>query len=165
MSPTTTSASKTAPSESPAPALACYQLRSLGRQYADGWTVARSPTALWPTAGDYDCTDLVHNRACWGGKVCNTNCYATESIDNNFIVLRSMAGSRFGNTLYAEFMTGNQMQEEIDFATHNLTFTEFYEMDSDPWMMQNKAEDATTPAAALSAALHVFYDCAGDTCP
>ena len=66
----------------------------------------------------------MNNRACCGGKTCNTctNCYPTESIANNFIVLRSMTGSNFGNTLYAEFATGNQMQTDIDFKT--LSFKE-----------------------------------------
>ena len=121
------------------------------------------PTEPWPTAGDYSCTDLVNNRACWGGKICTTNCYPTESIANNFIVLRSMSGSRFGNTLYAEFATGNQMQTEIDFKT--LSFKEYYEMDTDPWMMENKVQEKTTPVAALSAALHEFFECQGNTCP
>lgn len=93
------------------------------------------PTIPWPHGGDYSCTDLVNNRVCWGGKTCTTNCktlpvalyvplplglrhcrslrssgYPTESIENNFIVLRSMTGSEFGNTLYAEFATGDASQ-------------------------------------------------------
>ena len=44
-------------------------------------------------AGDYSCTDLVNNRACWGGHICTTNCYPTETVANNFIVLRSMTGN------------------------------------------------------------------------
>ena len=40
------------------------------------------PTLPWPTGGDYDCTDLDDNRVCWGGKVCTTNCYPTESLAN-----------------------------------------------------------------------------------
>jgi hypothetical protein len=81
----------------------------LPRQARDKHKETLIKEAFFPQ-GDYSCTDLVHNRACWGGNMCNTNCYPTESIANNFIVLRSMTGSRFGNTLYAEFATGNQMQ-------------------------------------------------------
>ena len=150
--------------------------------------------ALLVGTGDYSCTDLVNNRACWGGNICTSNCYPTETIANNFIVLRSMTGiytcartcttfplhrkctfsvdlhifctgvgSRFGNTLYAEFATGDQTQTEIDFKT--LSFKEYYELDTDPWMMDNKIHDNTTPVAALSAALHEFFNCQGDACP
>ena len=61
-------------------------------------------------AVDSDCVDLVSqpNAQCWGGNECTSNCYPTESTANNFIGLRSMSGSSFGNTLYAEFETGNQ---------------------------------------------------------
>ena len=38
-------------------------------------------------------------------------------------------------------------------------------MDTDPWMMDNKIQEKTTPAAALSAALHEFFNCRGDACP
>jgi hypothetical protein len=41
----------------------------------------------------------------------------------------------------------------------------YYEMDTDPWMMDNKADATATPTAALSAALHEFFDCKGDACP
>ena len=41
----------------------------------------------------------------------------------------------------------------------------YYEVDTDPWMMDNKADATATPTAALSAALHEFFDCKGDACP
>lgn len=121
------------------------------------------PPLPWPTGGDYSCTDLDHNRACWGGKICTTSCYPTESLANNFIVLRSMKGSRFGNSLYAQFATGDQGQQEIDFK--NLSFVEFYDIDSDPWMMLNLAQAPATPHAALAAELHRWYNCRGKSCP
>ena len=88
---------------------------------------------------------------------------ATESIANNFIVLRSMAGSRFGNTLYVEFETGDQMQTNIQFK--NLSFVEYYDLDKDAWMMDNAIDAPSTPKAALAAELHKWYDCQGDACP
>jgi hypothetical protein len=117
---TTTSACKTAPTRRRRGRQRCgkraffgshSQIRTivLPRQARDKHKETLIKEAFFPQ-GDYSCTDLVHNRACWGGNMCNTNCYPTESIANNFIVLRSMTGSRFGNTLYAEFATGNQMQ-------------------------------------------------------
>eukprot|EP01051_Picozoa_sp_SAG22_P005309 SAG22_NODE_311_length_12629_cov_20.911891_4_plen_164_part_00 len=150
------------------------------------------PTVPWPHGGDYDCTDLVshkalplccastvflsktvpfcavqqqqvNNRVCWGGAVCTTNCYPTESIENNFIVLRSMAGSEFGNTLYAEFATGDAGFMDINFT--NLSFVEFYEMETDPWMMKNKIGEASTPKDKLHAELHRWFGCAGASCP
>ena len=88
---------------------------------------------------------------------------ATESIANNFIVLRSMAGSRFGNTLYVEFETGDQMQTNIQFK--NLSYVEYYDLDKDAWMMNNAIDAPSTPKASLAAELHKWYDCQGDACP
>lgn len=36
---------------------------------------------------DSDCVDLTpfQNAHCWGGKLCNTSCYATETTANNYI--------------------------------------------------------------------------------
>merc|ERR1712125_246047 len=36
----------------------------------------------------------------------------TEDIHNNFIGLRHLVGSEFGDTSYAEYQTGNQGQED-----------------------------------------------------
>ena len=121
------------------------------------------PTLPWPSGGDYTCTDLDDNRVCWGGKTCTTNCYATENIENNFIVLRSMSGSRFGNSLYAEFETGDQGLDWVNFT--NISFVEYFELDADPWMMDNKARDRTAPIDALHAESHAAYNCRGDACP
>ena len=37
---------------------------------------------------------------------CTEMCVATESSSNNFIALRSMPDSRFGDTLYVEYQAG-----------------------------------------------------------
>jgi len=121
------------------------------------------PTKTWPTGGDYDCTDLKNNRAYWGGNICKTNCYPTESTANNFIVLRSMLGSQFGNTLYAEFATGDQGHQNIDFQ--NISFIEYFNLTDDPWMMSNQKNDPNVKSGALHKELQKWYTCKGDTCP
>lgn len=112
------------------------------------------------------CGDLTPgaNNHCWALYGCDTECYPTESIQNNFIVLRSMPGSEFGDTMYAEFQTGNQNSKNIDFS--NPDFYEFYNVTVDPWMMHNQYNN--TPAATLQkhhTALIEFAHCAGDACP
>jgi len=112
---------------------------------------------------DSNCVDLTSqpNKECWGGTYCTTNCYPTESLANNFIGLRSMAGSKFGNTLYSEFMTGNQGPEDINFAKPD--FHEYYELDHDPWEMDNKYGKTNTDA--MHNELHKWFNCAGASCP
>ena len=76
-----------------------------------------------------------------------------------------MPGSRFGNTLYAEFQTGSQgVKENIDFAQPD--FYEYYENDADPWQMVNKYSGLESAKKVdLAAQLHRFLDCAGASCP
>ena len=47
---------------------------------------------------------------------CNRSCYVTETTANNFIALRYMPGSARGDLLYAQFQTGDQGEEDIDFS-------------------------------------------------
>jgi arylsulfatase A-like enzyme len=132
-----------------------------------------TPAREYPLS-DSSCGDLTpgNNSACWstsphvGKRGCLDDCYPTESTSNNFIGLRSMAGSRFGDTLYAEFQTGEQNDMNIDFS--NLSFVEYYNASMDPWMMTNLAVGSARPAstlALLKTELHKWYDCAGATCP
>ena len=112
------------------------------------------------------CGDLTPGAAaaCWALYGCVDDCYRTETPANNFIVLRSMPGSEFGDTAYMEFQTGNQDTEDVDFATPD--FFELYDTAADPWMMKNKY--SATPAATLAAMhakLREFASCAGDACP
>lgn len=114
---------------------------------------------------DTPCGDLTPgtNNNCWS-QLCTTDCYPTESIANNFIVLRSMADSAFGNTMYAEFQTGNLNKGPIEFTTPD--FYEFYDVSNDTWMMNNLYNH--TSRATIQAhhdALQTFFTCAGDTCP
>jgi hypothetical protein len=75
-----------------------------------------------------------------------------------------MTGSKFGNTLYAEFATGNQgPKNNIDFSKPD--FYEYYELDSDPWEIDNKHGAAQQVTDAMAVELHKWFDCAGVTCP
>lgn len=112
------------------------------------------------------CGDLTPgaNANCWALYGCSTDCYPTESPANNFIVLRSMPGSEFGDTMYAEFQTGNQNNADVDFA--NPDFHELYNCTADPWQMQNLYnETSSNTLTALHSALRVFASCSGDACP
>jgi N-acetylglucosamine-6-sulfatase len=121
------------------------------------------PSKPWPTGGDTYCTNLTAaGSVCWGGSLCTSNCYPTESIANNFIVLRSI-GSKFGNSLYVEFETGNQNKKDINFK--NRSFVEYFELDSDPWMMKNVAKVAGKPVEELHEELMKWFTCKGSTCP
>merc|ERR1712046_545775 len=93
---------------------------------------------------------------------CNRNCYETETTDNNFIALRQGGDA---NTLYAEFQTGDLDAADIDFSD-KADFVEYYDLDTDPWEMDNLAPKA--PPAALQErhdALMKWYKCAGTSCP
>jgi len=118
----------------------------------------------YPHADTY-CTDLTPGAYanCWA-MGCSTECYPTESIMNNFIVLRSMEGSPFGDTMYAEFESGNLNQQPIAFD--NIYFHEYYNVTADPWEMNNLYNlTAASTQKALHDALHVFASCTGDACP
>merc|ERR1711920_491629 len=68
-----------------------------------------------------------NNAKCWG--------YNTEDIHNNFIGLRHMQGSEFGDTSYAEYQTGRQFLHNIKFD--NVDFVEYFNLTADHWQMQN----------------------------
>merc|ERR1712048_1284439 len=90
--------------------------------------------------------------------------YPTEDIHNNFIGLRHMAGSEFGDTSYAEYQTGNQGNQDISFD--NVDFVEHFNLEKDTWQMDNlwnKTEKATLDK--LHNKLHSWFQCKGDSCP
>jgi len=121
---------------------------------------------------DADCGDLTpeHNAICWGGNLCNEECYPTESPANNFIALRFMAGSTHGDLLYSEFQNGNQINYDINFQ--KVDFVEMYNNTVDQWQMVNLVpdgspsffNDSNTPGGELHAVLHQWYNCRGSTC-
>jgi hypothetical protein len=73
--------------------------------------------------------------------------------------------SPFGNTLYAEYQTGNQKNADVDFSKKVDAF-EYYNATADPWMLDNAYSSATKD---LQTALHVelqkWFKCAGASCP
>lgn len=116
------------------------------------------------------CGDLtsVPNKDCWGPSLegCSQNCYPTESLDNNFIVLRGMSGSEFGDVLYAEFQHGNLDARAVNFGDGDINFYEFYDAAQDPWQVNNlyNATDKDK-LSALHQKLHEWLSCKGDSCP
>jgi N-acetylglucosamine-6-sulfatase len=96
----------------------------------------------------------------------NAKCggYNTEDIHNNFIGLRHMADSEFGDTSYTEYETGNQAQTDISFDA--VDFVEYFKLSKDPWQMKNlwKAGDNETQSK-LHTKLRTWFNCRGDTCP
>jgi len=120
-------------------------------------------TALEAGAGAETDVDAALKRAAWEKRVAAlSGCYPTESWANNFIALRSMPGSEFGDTLYAEFQTAPKAQTVFD----KPDFYEYYDNAKDKWQMDNlyNSTDGAT-LKALAAKLHAFYDCSGDNCP
>jgi hypothetical protein len=91
--------------------------------------------------------------------------YPTESPANNFIGVRHMAGSEFGDTLYSEFQSGNQQVADVNFT--QVDFVEYYNLTADTWQMDNLRDAPGTEGAQakLKAKLHMWFDCAGDSCP
>ena len=120
------------------------------------------PPHKYPRA-DEACGDLRNETACWS-PVCSTDCYRTEDTSNNFIALRRPPGTAGGDTLYAEFQSGDLTQGDVKFDA--VDFVEYYDVGADPWQMHNLA--SALPAekrGALSARLHEWLGCAGDACP
>jgi hypothetical protein len=75
-----------------------------------------------------------------------------------------MKGSKFGNTLYAEYQTGNQQKKNIDFKTVNSY--EYYNATADPWMIDNAYVTAGKELQTdLHGELQKWFQCAGDSCP
>jgi len=121
----------------------------------------------YPNA-DVTCGDLTafHNSNCWGNgwpnQLCNETCYQIETEANNFIAIRTMPWSDYGDSLYAEFQEGNQFFRDIDFS--NISFTEMYKIDTDPWQMNNLAYEPSTDMSEIHKDLHAWFECAGETC-
>jgi hypothetical protein len=66
--------------------------------------------AQYPSA-DSECAELDKqpNGKCYANG-CKSDCYPTESYQNNFIAIRNMKGSKLGDTLYAEFEDGYKVR-------------------------------------------------------
>merc|ERR1712232_394522 len=95
----------------------------------------------------------------------NAKCggYKTEDLHNNFIGLRHMPSSEFGDTSYTEYQTGNQGQADIGFDA--IDFVEYFNLTQDTWQMHNlwKVADQGTQEK-LSKKLRAWFNCRGDDC-
>jgi len=118
------------------------------------------PSEEYPNR-DIKCGDLTpfNNSECWG-KFCAKGCYPSDTNANNYIAIRTMPWSAHGNMLYAEFQTGNQFEEDVNFSKPS--FYEMYNVSSDTWMMNNLASE--TGSNRLHEELLAWYSCAGNTC-
>jgi len=122
------------------------------------------PTGDYPHK-DSNCVDLANNADCWcQGKPSDVSstCYATETPANNFIALRMFDDE---GTLYAEFQSGNELNEDIKFDA--VDFVEHYHVGKDTWQMHNLHSDSSLSPKreVLSKRLHEWFLCAGSTCP
>jgi hypothetical protein len=98
----------------------------------------------------------------------NAKCtgYITEDTSNNFIGLRHMAGSEFGDTSYAEYQTGNQQGKTGGIEFDEVDFVEYFNLTSDNWQMNNLHKTApNTTQQLLHDKLHKWFQCRGDSCP
>ncbi|CAE8613901.1 unnamed protein product [Polarella glacialis] len=115
---------------------------------------------------DSNCVDLASNSKCW----CNHNtaqepdCYPTETSANNFAALRTFTVEGANHLLYAEFQPGDQAESNIDFKKAD--FTELFDVQNDPWEMNNLANDpAFVPVRTkLHKKLHAWLACSGSSC-
>jgi len=90
-------------------------------------------------------------------------------MDNNFIAVRHFHGSTHGNLLYAEFQWANGTNYgmgNVDFQSP--FFFEMFDMDKDPWQLNNIYAEmkASDPAkvASLHAEVHSWLKCKGASC-
>lgn len=95
----------------------------------------------------------------------NSKCgdYNTEDLHNNFIGLRHMPWSEFGDVSYTEFQTGDMAEALVDFD--RVDFVEYFNLTEDRWQFRNlwKTGDQALQRR-LSAKLREWYTCAGTSC-
>ena len=64
----------------------------------------------------------------------------------------------------AEFQTGDLTSASVEFD--KVDFLEYYDVDADPWQMNNLAKTAPkAELAPLKTKLRTWYSCAGSSCP
>mmetsp|Transcript_146131 Transcript_146131/g.207128 ORF Transcript_146131/g.207128 Transcript_146131/m.207128 type:complete len:535 (+) Transcript_146131:75-1679(+) len=116
-------------------------------------------------AGWRDTVFVEHYRV-GAGSYCGEG-HHIDGVDNNFIAIRSMPGSKYGNFLYAEFQWANGTnygEGNVDFKSPFIF--EAFDMDADPWQMNNIYDSLNeSMKASLHASVHAWLDCQGGTCP
>ena len=122
---------------------------------------------------DMWCADLRQRQGCWGTlqsraqpPACSSDCYATEDRANNFIALRRVyRKGKEANALFAEFVTGDQEYEDVDFDASQ-SFIEYYRMDDDPEQLTNlHLHEAQRVWPDARPTLRAWYGCSGRSCP
>ena len=111
---------------------------------------------------------FVHHQRVGAGSYCGPG-HFIDQMDNNFIAVRHFAGSQHGNLLYAEFQWANGTsygEGNVDFQSP--FFFEMFDMDKDPWQLNNIYAEvkAATPAkvASLHAEVQAWLKCKGASC-
>jgi len=129
----------------------------------------------YPQSGDKPCGVLGPNgnTNCWDSVLPSIHpfhhdCYPTESEANNFIALRSMPGSEFGDTLYVEYQTGSQTKLDVNFSA--IGFVEFFNATDDQWMVRNLHNNSCGVqgmhvVGKMHDVLHKWFQCSGLVCP
>ncbi|KAL1515903.1 hypothetical protein AB1Y20_002517 [Prymnesium parvum] len=123
---------------------------------------------------DVNCATPRTESGCWSTREakwkqlptkCSSECFPTESLQNNFVALRHVAGSPFGDSLYAEFQAGQQDVPAIDFCAPPIHI-ELFNITQDPWQMDNLHSSASAALERkLRGKLHSWLTCQGATCP
>ena len=90
-----------------------------------------------------------------------SSCYPTEDNSNNYIAIRTFGTNN--QLLYAEFASGDQGKQDVDFDT--TSFIEIYNVSNDPWMMKNlRNVIPVTTRIWLHRLLRDWYACKGNSC-
>lgn len=85
-----------------------------------------------------------------------------EAIDNNFIAIRYVDHPLHGDSMYAEYEPGDGGAANWTHPTH----FEYYQMDTDPWQLENKyANTNLTLRAELHQTVQAWLHCRGASCP
>ena len=104
------------------------------------------------------------NTKCWGpagNQGCDTECYPTESEQNNFIALRNVVDG----TLFAQYSEGD-LATGVDVDFSEVAFGELYNATEDPWQMTSLYASADPQRIAdLAADARAWLACSGETYP
>eukprot|EP00971_Amphidinium_carterae_P060137 1190096-Amphidinium_carterae.1 len=114
---------------------------------------------------DSNCMDLAANKVCFctaaADRFFDDECYPTEDTHNNFIALRMRSIER--DSVFMQYQSGNQGEADINFTT--VDFEEYYDIDKDPWQMNNLAVQSPPELVEMRQRLQMWMSCAGSTCP
>lgn len=122
----------------------------------------------YPQSDGY-CTTLTpgNNTDCW----CQSqeypvdpagDCIPVEDPINNFLALRRLQAGQ--NFVYAEYQRGDMSTADVRFD--NISFVEFFDLDTDPDHMYNLGMNASVEVTKpISDLLRTYFNCIGSSCP